>query len=56
MKKCVLLGFAVLATQTANAWEAKVTNVLQHGTMIAIYSVQSGPAIVFGGPALPAAG
>lgn len=44
MKKCVLLVFAVLVTQTANAWEAKVTNVLQHGTMIAIYlSPDPGP-------------
>jgi hypothetical protein len=44
MKQCALLVLSILVTQASHAWEAKVTNVLQHGTMIAIYlSPDPGP-------------
>jgi len=44
MKRIALCALAVLTTSSAFAWQAKVTNVLQHGTMLAIYlSPDPGP-------------
>ena len=44
MKRITLCAFAFLMASSAYAWEAKVTNVLQHGTQIAIYlSPDPGP-------------
>lgn len=45
MNKLLVLGaLGMLAPLGAQAWEAKVTNVLQHGTQIAIYlSPDPGP-------------
>ncbi len=44
MKKSALLILSMVVAHSAHAWEAKVTNVLQHGTMIAIYlSPDPGP-------------
>jgi hypothetical protein len=38
MKKHVLAGLlGILAATSANAWEANVTNILQHGSVVAIY-------------------
>ena len=44
MKKVLLLALGVFAASGAHAWEGKVINVLQHGTMVAIYmSPDPGP-------------
>jgi hypothetical protein len=44
MKRIALCALAVLTSTTAFAWQGKVTNVLQHGTMLAIYlSPDPGP-------------
>jgi len=44
MKRITLFALAILTTSSAFAWEGKITNVLQHGTMIAIYlSPDPGP-------------
>jgi len=44
MKRIALCVLAVFTTSAAFAWQAKVTNVLQHGTMVAIYlSPDPGP-------------
>lgn len=44
MKRVFLCALALLTTTSAFAWEAKVTHVLQHGTMLAVYlSPDPGP-------------
>jgi hypothetical protein len=44
MKRITLIALAILSSSSALAWEGKVTNVLQHGTMVAIYlSPDPGP-------------
>lgn len=54
MKKLVLLALGAALATNASAWEGKVTNVLQHGTMIAVYlSPDPGPgSCSFGQPYL----
>src|ERR1044071_5703315 len=44
MKRSMLLILGVLTAQGAYAWQAKITNVLQHGGTLAIYlSPDPGP-------------
>jgi hypothetical protein len=44
MKKFLLCALTLLTTTSAFAWQGKVTAVLQHGTMLAVYlSPDPGP-------------
>jgi hypothetical protein len=44
MKRITLCALAILMTTSVQAWQGKVTNVLQHGGMLAIYlSPDPGP-------------
>ncbi len=56
MKRTLFLILGVLAASAANAWEATVTDILQHGTMIAVYlSPDPGPgSCTYGQPYLMA--
>ena len=54
MRSLMLFTLGVLAASSASAWQGKITNVLQHGTMIAIYlSPDPGPgSCTYGSPYL----
>ena len=54
MRRLMLLVLGVLVATSANAWQGKITNVLQHGTYVAIYlSPDPGPgSCSYGSPYL----